>query len=151
MQSERTLVLLKPDALRRRLVGEILTRLERTGLELIATRLVVPDRELAGRHYGEAIARKHGEHVRELLLDYITSGPCLAMVWEGPNAVTTIRQVAGEHFCPQQCPPGTIRRDMCSDSVELANSEDRALENLIHAADALETADEEIRLWFPDL
>ncbi len=151
MALQRTFVMLKPDALRRRLVGEILTRLERTGLELVAARLVQPNRELAGRHYGQAIIRRHGERVRQLLIDYITSGPCLAMVWEGRNAVRTMRQIAGEHFCPQDCPPGTIRRDMCSDSVELADAEGRALENLIHTADSLQSAAEEIRLWFPEL
>ena len=151
MAFQRTLVLLKPDAVERRLVGELLARLERTGLSLAALELRRTDRDFAGHHYGPEIARRHGEQVRNALLDFLCRGPVVAMVWEGNNAVETIRQVGGEHFEPGKCPPGSIRRDYCTDSADLANAEGRAIENLIHTSDSPETAAAEVALWFPDL
>jgi len=151
MALQKTLVLLKPEAVERRLVGEILARLERTGLRLAALELRTVDRDFAGQHYGEEIARKHGEKVREALLGYISGRPVVAMVWEGNEAVAVLRAVGGEHFEPARCPPGSIRRDYSTDSREAANAEGRALENLIHASDSPEAAANEVRLWFPDL
>lgn len=144
---ERTFVLLKPDAMRRKLVGEIISRLERSGLELLAAELVRPTRELAERHYGQEIAERWGEDVRQALLEYLCSGPCLAMVWAGPQAVARARQVVGEKPQPSDCADGTIRKDLGVDSIEKSRAERRALENLVHAADSLEAAEREIRLW----
>ena len=146
--NERTFAMLKPDAVQRGLVGEIIARIERTGLRLKALKMLTPTRALAEEQYGEEIARKHGEHVRQWLLEYICSGPVVAMIWEGPNAIATVRAIAGERPSPSECAPGTIRRDLCTDSQELATSQGRAIHNLIHTADSPESAQREIELWF---
>ncbi len=145
---ERTFAMLKPDAVQRGLVGEIIARIERTGLRLVAMKMARATREQAEEQYGEEIARKHGEHVRLWLLEYIQEGPVVPMVWEGPNAIATVRAVAGDRPSPDQCAPGTIRRDMCTDSQELATAEGRAIRNLIHTSDGPESAEREMRIWF---
>jgi nucleoside-diphosphate kinase len=147
---ERTFVMLKPDAVERGLVGEIIRRLEATGLRLAALRMLRPTRSLAEQQYGEEIARKYGDQVREWLLEYICSGPVVAMIWEGRNAVSVVRAIAGEKPSPSECAPGTIRRDLCTDSQELAAQEARAIENLVHTADSPEAARRETALWFGD-
>lgn len=147
---ERTFVMLKPDAVQRALVGEIIARLERTGLRLVAMKMVRASREQAEAQYGEEIAQKHGEDVRRWLLEYIQEGPVVPMVWEGPNAIATVRAVAGDRPSPDQCHPGTIRRDLCTDSQELATSEARAIRNLIHTSDSPESAEREIAIWFDE-
>ena len=140
--------MLKPDAVRRGLVGEIIARLERTGLRLVAMRMTQATRELAEQQYGEEIARKHGDHVREWLLQYTCDGSVVPMVWEGDNAVATVRAVAGDKPSPSDCLPGTIRRDLCTDSQELASGQQRAIANLIHTADSAASAEREIGIWF---
>jgi len=144
---ERTMVLLKPDAVHRKLVGEIIARLERTGLELLDARLVTPTRELAERHYGQEIAERWGEEVRQALIEYLCRGPCLATVWGGPGAVARAREVVGHKPQPCDCEEGTIRRDLGMDTIAQSRAEGRALENLVHAADTVEAAEREIRLW----
>ena len=132
---ERTLVLIKPDAMRRALAGEILARLERRGLVLRAARLVHVDRELAERHYAEHAEKPFfGE-----LVAFITSAPTLALVVEGESAITVVRTTMGATN-PVNAAPGTIRGDLA-----LA-----MLNNLIHGSDSAESAEREIRLWFPD-
>lgn len=140
--------MLKPDAVQRGLVGEIIRRLEQTGLRLVAMRMLQASEELAGRQYGEEIAHKYGDDIRRWLLEYICEGPVVPMIWEGPNAIATVRAVAGDRPSPSDCLPGTIRRDLATDSQELATAERRAIRNLIHTADSAESAEREIALWF---
>jgi nucleoside-diphosphate kinase len=146
---ERTFVLLKPEAVVRGVWGEIMARLARTGLWPVEMAERTIDLEFAGLHYGQEIADRYGPEIRQCLLDYITQGPVIAIVMEGTNAVRTVRQIIGEKADPVDCSPGTVRRDLCSDSREAANLEGRALYNLAHSSDSIEAAHREIELWFP--
>jgi nucleoside-diphosphate kinase len=132
---ERTLVLIKPDALARGLAGEILGRLERRGLEIRAAKLVQLDRSLAERHYAEHSEKPFfGE-----LVDFITSAPTLALVVEGESAISVVRVTVGATN-PAEAAPGTIRGDLA-----LAMPD-----NLVHGSDSPESAEREIALWFSD-
>jgi nucleoside-diphosphate kinase len=132
---EQTLVLVKPDAMSRSLAGEILGRFERRGLVVRAARLVRVDRELAERHYAEHAEKPFfGE-----LVEFITSGPTLALVLEGESAIPVVRTTMGATN-PAEASPGTIRGDLA-----LAMPD-----NLVHGSDAPESAGREIGLWFPD-
>lgn len=133
MAVERTLVLIKPDAVQRGLIGEIIARLERRGLKLVAAKFVMVHRELAETHY----AVHKNKPFYEKLLDYITSAPVMAMVWEGPNAIAAVRQTMGATR-PTDAAPGTVRHDF---GLEIGR-------NLTHASDSPETAAQEIALWF---
>ncbi len=131
--TERTLVLIKPDAVGRRLAGRILDRFEQRGLVLRAARLVQVDRDLAERHYAEHSEKPFfGE-----LVDFITSAPTLALVLEGPEAIQVVRTTMGATN-PVNAPPGTIRGDFA-----LAMPD-----NLVHGSDSPESAEREIALWF---
>ncbi|HXR28703.1 MAG TPA: nucleoside-diphosphate kinase [Solirubrobacteraceae bacterium] len=133
---ERTLILAKPDAYARRLSGEILARFERKGLVPVALRVVTMTRELAERHYAEHIDKPFfGE-----LADFITSGPLVAMVLEGPSAVAAARQVIGATN-PLEAAPGSIRGDLALITGE----------NLVHGSDGAESAAREIAIFFPEL
>jgi nucleoside-diphosphate kinase len=130
---ERTLVLVKPDAMRRQLAGEIVGRLERRGLELRAARVLTVERPLAEEHYAEHAEKPFfGE-----LVDFITSGPTLALVVEGEGAITTVRTTMGATN-PADAAPGTIRGDL---SLSMPD-------NLVHGSDSPESAEREIGLWF---
>ena len=131
--AERTLVLIKPDAMQRRLAGEILARFEQRGLEVRAARLVHVDEALAGEHYAEHREKPFfGE-----LVEFITSSPTLALVLEGESAVKVVRTTMGSTN-PVDSAPGTIRGDLA-----LAMPD-----NLVHGSDSLESAEREIALWF---
>ncbi len=132
---ERTLVLVKPDAMRRKVAGEIVARLERRGLELRAAKLVDVNRDLAERHYAEHAEKPFFTE----LVEFITSGPTLALVVEGESAVSVVRATMGATN-PVNAAPGTIRGDLA-----LAMPD-----NLVHGSDAPESAKREISLWFPD-
>jgi nucleoside-diphosphate kinase len=133
---ERTLVLVKPDAMRRALAGEIVARLERRGLELRAARLLTVDRSLAEEHYAEHSEKPFfGE-----LVEFITSGPTLALVVEGEAAIKVVRTTMGATN-PADAAPGTIRGDL---SLSMPD-------NLVHGSDSPESAERELRLWFPDV
>jgi nucleoside-diphosphate kinase len=133
--AERTLVLIKPDALARALAGELLGRFERRGLELRAAKLVQVDRELAEQHYDEHREKPFfGE-----LVEFITSAPTLALVLEGESAVSVVRATMGATN-PVDAAPGTIRGDLA-----LAMPD-----NLVHGSDSAESAAREISLWFGD-
>lgn len=151
MAMERTFAMLKPDAVQRGLVGEIIRRLEATGLRLVGLRMMWASRSQAEAQYGEEIARKYGEQVREWLLNYTCEGPVVPMLLEGPNAIASVRALAGDRPSPCDCTPGTIRRDLGSDSQELSATEGRAIRNLIHTADSLESAEREAGIWFGSL
>jgi nucleoside-diphosphate kinase len=133
---QRTLVLIKPDGVQRLLAGRILARFEERGLKLVALKLMRVDRALAERHY----AVHRGKPFFEGLLDFITSGPLVALALEGPNAIGLVRSMVGATR-PHEAAPGSIRGDL---AVETA-------QNLVHASDGPETAAAELALWFsPD-
>ncbi len=134
--SERTLVLLKPDAVRRGLVGEILSRYEAKGLSIVALEQRTIDADLADRHYSEHVERDFYPPLRA----FVTSGPLVAAVLEGDQAVEVVRSVNGATD-GRQAAPGTIRGDL-----SMSNRE-----NLVHGSDSFESATREIGLWFPDL
>ncbi|MDQ6817675.1 MAG: nucleoside-diphosphate kinase [Actinomycetota bacterium] len=133
---QRTLILVKPDAFARRLTGEIIARFERKGLTLIAMRLMMMTRDLAERHYAE----HEGKPFYEGLVAFITSGPLVAMVLEGEDAVRAARQVIGATN-PLEATTGSIRGDY---AVEVG-------QNLVHGSDAEQSAAREVALFFPDL
>lgn len=135
--TERTLVLVKPDGVRRKLVGEIVSRIERKGLDLVALDLRAVDRELATQHYAE----HDGKPFFEELISFITSGPVLAAVVEGPRAIAAWRQVAGGTDPVEKAAPGSIRGDLALETGS----------NLVHGSDSPESAGREIKLWFPNL
>jgi nucleoside-diphosphate kinase len=130
---ERSLVLVKPDGVQRGLIGEVITRLERRGLLLVAAKFLVVSRELAETHY----AIHKGKPFYEPLIEYITSAPVMAMVWAGPNAVAAIRQTMGATR-PTEAAPGSIRHDF---ALEIGR-------NLTHASDTIENSEKEVALWF---
>jgi nucleoside-diphosphate kinase len=132
---ERTLVLIKPDAIRRRLAGEILARFEARGLDVRDVRLVQVDRELAERHYAEHAEKPFYSE----LVEFITSGPTLALVLEGQSAIPTVRTTLGATD-PADAAPGSIRGDFALSMPD----------NLVHGSDSPESAEREIRLWFGD-
>jgi nucleoside-diphosphate kinase len=131
--TERTLVLIKPDGVQRLLVGRILARFEERGLKLVALKLRQVDRPFAERHY----AVHRGKPFFEGLLDFITSGPLVALALDGPNAIAIVRSMVGATR-PHEAAAGTIRGDL---AVETA-------QNLVHASDGAETAAAELALWF---
>ncbi|MBC7229010.1 MAG: nucleoside-diphosphate kinase [Actinobacteria bacterium] len=133
---ERTLVLVKPDGVRRGLVGEVISRFERQGLRIAAMRMLVVDEELAARHYAEHVEKPFYPE----LLSFITSGEVVAMVLEGESAISQVRKLMGPTD-PKQAPPGTIRGDF---AVEIT-------ENIVHGSDGPESAAREIGIFFPDL
>ncbi|MEM2637430.1 MAG: nucleoside-diphosphate kinase [Candidatus Korarchaeota archaeon] len=148
--TERTFVMLKPDAVERHLIGEIIQRFERAGLEIIAIKMVRPNAEILAQHYAE-IKEKHGEHVFNALVDWIREKRVVVMVLEGINAVRAVRKLLGESWDPMKCSPGTIRGDYTTVDVKYADAMNEPIMNLVHASDSIETATREIRLWFPEL
>ena len=132
---QRTLVLVKPDGVQRGLVGAIIGRLEQRGLKLIALKMMQITRELAARHYAEHQAKPFYEG----LIAFITSGPVVAMIWEGREAVTVVRSLMGSTD-PLKAAPGTIRGDLALDLGM----------NLIHGSDSPARADAEMALFFSD-
>lgn len=175
---EQTVVLIKPDGVRRAVVGEILSRFERVGLKIVAMKMVSVDREFVGKHYrddpkwyksvGDRLLAFYAENgkdanedlgtndpielgkkVREWLFVYITSGPVVAMLLAGPHAVELVRKFIGPTY-PLAAPPGTIRGDFHYDSPFLSNFGQRSVENLVHASGTVEEADFERKLWFKE-
>ncbi len=144
---EKTLVLLKPDAVKRGLMGEILSRFEKAGMKISAMRLCWVDVEKAKLHYTEDITVRRGEKVRNFLLDFITSGPVLAFVVEGVDAIENVRMMVGSTE-PKSALPGTIRGDYAHVSYRHADSKDKVVENLIHASSDKSDAEREIYVWF---
>jgi nucleoside-diphosphate kinase len=132
--SERTLLLIKPDGVERHLVGEIIGRIERKGLTVSALELRIVSDELARQHYAE----HDGKPFFGSLLEFITSGPLVAAIIEGPRAVTALRQLVGGTDPVDKAAPGTIRGDFGLETQF----------NLVHGSDSLESAEREIGLWF---
>ena len=146
---ERTLVLIKPDGVKRCLSGEIISRFEKIGLKIIGMKMAWIDKNFAKKHYGEDIAEKHGVKVRERLLDYITEGPVIAIVLEGVDIVNVVRKIVGSTY-PNESLPGTIRGDFAHISKIYANTKEIHVKNLIHASGTKDEAKTEISLWFKD-
>lgn len=174
---EQTLVVLKPDAVARGIIGDIISRFEKVGLKLVAAKFMQVHKELADQHYpsnrkefiegmgnktlenyealglnvekemGTKEAHKIGLQIQKWLVDMISSGPVFAMVWEGPHAVELVRKIVG-HTLPVKAAPGTIRGDYSFDSSYLANTGKRPIKNLIHASGNIEEAKYEVNLWF---
>jgi len=174
---EQSVVLIKPDGITRGLIGEIIGRFEKAGLKLTAAKMVWIDDDLAFKHYGvndewfENIGKKirqfyeehgmdpneefgqltnhqMGEMVQKWNVSYLTEGPVLAMIWEGPvGTVEIIRKIVGPTY-PISAPPGTIRGDFALDSPDVTNAEKRSIHNLIHASGTAEEAARERELWF---
>jgi nucleoside-diphosphate kinase len=134
--TERTLVLIKPDGVERRLVGEIIGRIERKGLTIAALELRLVSPDLAAAHYAE----HDGKPFFASLLEFITSGPVVAAIVEGPRAIAAFRQLAGGTDPVEKATPGTIRGDFGLETQF----------NLVHGSDSIESAKRELGLWFPD-
>jgi nucleoside-diphosphate kinase len=130
---ERTLVLVKPDGVQRGLIGEVIARLERRGLRLVAAKFMQVSKELAETHY----AIHEGKPFYDGLISYITSAPVMAMAWEGPNAIAAVRQTMGSTR-PTEAAPGSVRHDF---ALEVGR-------NLTHASDTIENGEKEVELWF---
>lgn len=175
--SEKTLVVVKPDGVRRRLVGPIISRFERAGLRITRMEMRSPTRDLIARHYpsdpgwlaevgaktiddytrrgldvmaemGTAQPVEIGAQVKEWLVDFMTSGPVVAMVLEGPGAVGKVRCLVGATL-PNEAHPASIRGSFGLDTPGAANSERRPVHNLVHASGDQQGAEREIELWFP--
>ncbi len=174
---ERTLVILKPDAVERGIVGDIISRFEKVGLKIVATKMIIATEELVNAHYpkdrtefikglgqktldnykdlgmdakkefGTEDAHEIGLQVQKWLVDFLTAGPAIAMVVEGPHSIEVVRKLCG-FTLPSMAPPGTIRGDYSFDSSSLANAAKRPIKNLIHASGDAEEAAHEIGLWF---
>ncbi len=169
---EKTLVIIKPDGIQRTLIGEIIGRYERIGLKLVGLKIVVPKEDQVHAHYtvdpewiqktGEkailAYEKKGqtppstdpmevGNKVLENLKKYLTSGPVVAMVWQGAHAVEVVRKITGGTE-PRSSDVGTIRGDFVLDSYQMADTDGRAIRNLIHASGSTDEAQKEISLWF---
>jgi len=130
---EKTLVLVKPDGVQRGLIGEVIGRLERRGLRMVAAKFMWVSQDLAEIHY----AIHKGKIFYEPLIRYITSAPVMAMVWEGPNAIAAVRQTMGSTN-PTEASPGSVRHDF---ALEIGR-------NLTHASDSPATSEAEVALWF---
>jgi nucleoside-diphosphate kinase len=143
---EDTLVLLKPDAIAGGRCGEVLARLERSGLRITHAREVRLTRALLARHYAELREKLPAAYARNAR--YMNGRTVLAFILRGPNAIAKTRALAGPTD-PLKAPAGTIRGDLSSDSIALADAMDRGVFNLIHASDSPASARREIRIWFP--
>jgi len=179
MHRQYSVVLIKPDGIKKGLIGEITTRFEKIGLRPIACKLVMVEADMAIKHYGggnekwfESVGKKLlefykengkdpieeigtmevkeiGKLVQKWNVDYLAEGPILAMIWQGPHAVEIIRKIIGPTY-PQTAPPGTIRGDFSYDSPLLADTNLRAVHNLVHASGSPEEAKFERQLWFKE-
>ncbi|MEM0465465.1 MAG: nucleoside-diphosphate kinase [Candidatus Pacearchaeota archaeon] len=147
MVIEQTLVLIKPDGVERGLVGEIIKRFEQRGLKLVALKLVKIGKDHALKHYTDDLAKRRGEAVREKMVDFITSGPVVAMIIEGVDAVENVRKIVGSTESKEAL-PGTIRGDFSHVSFSHADENETIVKNIIHASSSKQDAEYETKLWF---
>jgi len=140
---ERTLVLVKPDGVQRKLIGEIVTRFEKVGMKIVGMKMVWIDKEFSKKHYQAHVEKSF----YPMLEATITEGPVIAMVLEGVHAVEAVRKMVGATE-PHKAAPGTIRGDYAHVSSEYANSKKTGVKNLVHASGNKEEADVEVNLWF---
>ncbi len=146
---ERTLIILKPDAIQRGIIGEIITRFERAGLKVVAMKMVSPDKEHFHAHY-EGISKlisRWGDDIYNITLSHMTEAPVVAVVLEGVSVVKHVRKMVGTTD-PMESPPGTIRGDYTHVTREFTNTRGGTLPNIIHASGDPDEAKEEIALWF---
>lgn len=146
---ERTLIILKPDAIQRGITGEVLSRFERAGLKIIAMKMVSPDKEHFHAHY-EGISKlisRWGEEIYDITLSHMTEAPVVAVVLEGVSAVAHVRKMVGTTD-PMESAPGTIRGDYTHVTRAFTNGRGGTLPNIIHASGDPAEAAQEIRLWF---
>lgn len=171
-KDERTLVIVKPDGVQRGLVGEIIKRYERSGLKLVAAKMVIAEAEHVKRHYtldpewvvktglktikgytDKGLTPPHTDPLKiteiilKNLIKYITSGPVLVMVWQGAHAVEIVRKLTGGTE-PLTSDVGTIRGDFVLDSYRMSDADTRSVRNLVHASGSVKEADDEIAHWF---
>lgn len=171
-KKEKTLVIIKPDGIQRSLIGEIIKRFEQSGLKLVALKMLVPTADIIEKHYlvdpdwrvktgmktiesykkkGKTPPSEDPKKVTEIILNnlkrYMTTGPVIAMVWQGMHATGIVRKITGGTE-PLTSDVGTIRGDMTIDSYEMSDVDGRAVRNLIHASGSPEEAEKEIALWF---
>lgn len=169
--AEQTLVLVKPDGVKRALIGRIISRIEDTGLKVVAMKMVVPSRELAGVHYvadqkwfedtGSKSLKAYQERgvvvketaveiakrIRGYLIDYIANQPVVAIVFEGNEAIAITRKIVGATE-PKRADPSTIRGTYSVDSYECSDQRKQPLKNIVHASEDKKTAEREIAVWF---
>ncbi len=148
---ERTLIILKPDAVQRGIVGEILTRFERAGLKIVGTKMLLPDYDHYFKHYediGKMVTRR-GKEIFDVTLEMMSEGPVIAYVLEGVEAVEVVRKMVGGTE-PKTALPGTIRGDYSHISFKHANAHGIATPNIIHASGDSQEAVEEIAHWFSE-
>lgn len=170
--AERTLVIIKPDAIQRALIGEVIRRYERIGLKLVGLKMVVPTTDQVEQHYtldpawrrvtGEKTIKSYRDRgltppsedpleitakILKNLKKYMTAGPVICMVWQGAHAVELVRKITGGTE-PRTSPVGTIRGDFVIDSYVMSDTDDRAVRNLIHASGSVDEANMEIPHWF---
>lgn len=178
LRDEYTVVLIKPDGVRKKIAGVIISRLERVGLKLAACKLIWVNKTYVGKHYqdnkeyhksvgtrtlenykkygfdaneslGTRNPTKIGEIVRKWNMEFLSSGPVLAMLWTGPNSIQIVRKLAGDTF-PADAPPGTIRGDFAIDSAYETNLKKRSAYNIVHASGDKKEAEFERKLWFKE-
>ena len=137
---ERTLILVKPDGVRRSLVGEVVNRVERKGYEVVGLKMITPTREILEKHYAE----HEGKPFYEPLLEFMLSGPIVAMIAQGNRVIEGFRKLAGTTD-PTTAEPGTIRGDLASDQGT------KVVQNIVHGSDSPESAAREIAIFFPEL
>lgn len=172
LSKERTLVMIKPDGVQRSLIGEIVKRFERAGLKMVGLKMIIPNKTDARKHYlldsnwltsvGEKSISAYrekgikpvsenpivvGNKVLDVLVNYMTSGPVVAIVLEGAHAVSVVRKLVGGTE-PLTSDVGTIRGDFVLDSYQMADTDSRAVRNLIHASGSVSEAKNEIKHWF---
>ncbi len=148
---ERTLVILKPDAIKRGLAGEIISRFERAGLKIIGTKMLSPDYEQYFHHY-EGISQmvsRRGKDAFDVTLALMQEGPVISFVLEGIGAVSLVRKMVGDTE-PQKALPGTIRGDYAHMGFDYANKEGIGVPNVVHASGNLKEAEQEIAHWFSE-
>ncbi len=143
---QKTLVLLKPDCIQRQFCGEILTRFEKAGYKIIGMKMLQKDEEHYAKHYYD-VAERHGEHILVRNQKSMTTGPVIALILEGANAIESIRKMVGATE-PKQALPGTIRGDYAHQSYAIADKNDIGIRNLVHASANEKDAEYEINLWF---
>lgn len=171
-KEEQTFVIIKPDGVQRSLIGEVVGRCERVGLKLVGLKIVLASKDIVEKHYtvnpewtknvGEKSiesykqkgmkpptqdSREAGERVLGKLVDFMSSAPVVAMVWQGAHAVEIVRKLVGSTE-PLSSDVGTIRGDFVLDSYQMADADGRAVRNVIHASGSVEEAEKEIDLWF---
>lgn len=178
LKEEKTVLLIKPDGVKRGLIGDVISRIEKRGLKIIALKMIMSSREQARKHYpgtdewligmgnktlenyekygkdpkkemGTSDPLKIGKKIYEWNVDYLTSGPMVAMLISGVHAIDMVRKIVG-HTLPSKADMGTIRGDFSVDSPALANSNKRALRNIVHASGNSEEAKNEIKHWFKE-